>query len=220
MGRLEGRSVGYALFFLLTFGSVTVDQIQIGAPGNVNINSPYALLQTVGIMNVFGIFVLTAFVANVVIRDDETGFAPIVRSTRVTKFDYLVGRFFGAWLVALLVMTSVPIAIFALISFSLGRYIPGMQGIAGLALMTAGVTVLFVTVDSLRTISDIVFIGALLLPPYVLGRITRRLWIQRQQLEAQQQLIKDQAIRDERDRIARELHDVVAPFDQRDGGAG
>ena len=105
---------------------------------------------------------------------------------------------------------SVPIAIFALISFSLGRYITGMQGIAGLALMTAGGTVLFVTVDSLRTISDIVFIGALLLPPYVLGRITRRLWIQRQQLEAQQQLIKDQAIRDERDRIARELHDVVA----------
>ncbi len=102
---------GYALFFLLTFGSVTVDQIQIGAPGNVNINSPFALLQTVGIMNVFGIFVLTAFVANVVIRDDETGFAPIVRSTRVTKFDYLVGRFLGAWLVALIVMTSVPIAV-------------------------------------------------------------------------------------------------------------
>lgn len=103
--------VGYALFFLLTFGSVTIDQIQIGARGNVDVNSPYALLQTVGIMNVFGIFVLTAFVANVVIRDDETGFAPIVRSTRVTKFDYLVGRFLGAYLVAFLLMTSVPVAV-------------------------------------------------------------------------------------------------------------
>ncbi len=103
--------VGYALFFLLTFGSVTIDQIQIGARGNVDVNSPFALLQTVGIMNVFGIFVLTAFVANVVIRDDETGFAPIVRSTRVTKFDYLIGRFLGAYLVAFLLMTSVPVAI-------------------------------------------------------------------------------------------------------------
>lgn len=103
--------VSYALFFLLTFGSVTIDQIQIGAPGNVHVNSPYALLQTVAIMNVFGIFVLTAFVANAVIRDDESGFAPIVRSTRITKFNYLVGRFLGAWLVALIVMTSVPLAV-------------------------------------------------------------------------------------------------------------
>jgi ABC-2 type transport system permease protein len=102
--------IGYALFFVLTFGAVTVDQIQIGAAGNVNVNSPYAILQTIGIMNVFGIFVITAFVANAVIRDDETGFAPIVRTTRVTKLDYLVGRFTGAWLVALLVMTSVPLA--------------------------------------------------------------------------------------------------------------
>src|SRR5690606_41159127 len=64
-----------------------------------------------GIMNVFGVFVLTAFVANAVIRDDETGFAPIIRSTRVTKLDYLVGRFFGAWLVSFILMTSVPVAV-------------------------------------------------------------------------------------------------------------
>ena len=103
--------IGFAIFFLLTFGSVTVDQIQIGGRGNVHLNAPLAILQTIGVMNVFGLFVLTAFVANVVIRDDETGFAPIVRSTRVTKFDYLVGRFLGAWLAALLVMASVPLAI-------------------------------------------------------------------------------------------------------------
>lgn len=113
--------VGYALFFLLTFGSVTIDQIQIGARGNVNVNSPFALLQTVGIMNVFGIFVLTAFVANAVIRDDESGFAPIVRSTRVTKFDYLVGRFLGAWLVAFILMTSVPVAVL------IGSYMPWLD---------------------------------------------------------------------------------------------
>ena len=54
-------------------------------------------------------FVTTAFVANVVIRDDETGFGPMVRATRVTKFDYLIGRFTGAYLAALLSFASVPI---------------------------------------------------------------------------------------------------------------
>jgi hypothetical protein len=46
----------------------------------------------------FAIFIMTAFVANVVIRDDETGFGPIVHSTRVSRFDYLFGRFTGAFL--------------------------------------------------------------------------------------------------------------------------
>ena len=103
--------VAFALFFLFTFGAVTIDQIQIGAKGNVNINSPYAILQTVGTMNLLAIFVITAFVANAVIRDDETGFAPILRATRIGKFDYLVGRFIGAFAVAFLVTCAVPLAI-------------------------------------------------------------------------------------------------------------
>ncbi|MEY3287234.1 MAG: hypothetical protein RL500_1964, partial [Pseudomonadota bacterium] len=55
--RLQLRSpvlwVGFALFFLLAFGATTVDQIQIGARGNVHINAPYAILQTTAIMTVF-----------------------------------------------------------------------------------------------------------------------------------------------------------------------
>ena len=47
--------IGFALFFLLTFASVTVDTVQIGAKGNVNINSPVALMQTIAIMNVFAL---------------------------------------------------------------------------------------------------------------------------------------------------------------------
>lgn len=104
-------AVAFALFFLLTFGSVTLEQIQIGSRGNVHINAPFAILQTVGIMNVFGLFVVTAFVANVVIRDDETGFAPLVRATPVRKLDLLIGRFLGAYAVALAVMCSVPLAL-------------------------------------------------------------------------------------------------------------
>ena len=73
------------IFFLLTFGAVTSDQIQIGSRGNVHLNAPFAILQLTSIMTLFIGFIVVAMVAGVVIRDDETGFAPILRSTRIGK---------------------------------------------------------------------------------------------------------------------------------------
>ena len=40
--------VGCLIFFLLTFGSITVDQVQIGSRGNVHVNAPFAILQVDG----------------------------------------------------------------------------------------------------------------------------------------------------------------------------
>jgi aminopeptidase N len=104
--------VVFTIFFLLTFGSVTIDQIQIGSGGNVHKNAPFAMAQTHLILSVFYMFVTAAFVANVIVRDDETGFGPIIRSTRVTKADYLLGRFSGAFAAAATTFLSVPLAIF------------------------------------------------------------------------------------------------------------
>jgi ABC-2 type transport system permease protein len=103
--------VGCLLFFLFAFGATTVDRIQIGSVGNVHKNSPYAILQTMEIMGVFGIFITVSMVAGVVLRDDETGFAGIIRSTSVSKRAYLIGRFIGANAAALVVLASVPLAI-------------------------------------------------------------------------------------------------------------
>ncbi|MEP6504477.1 MAG: aminopeptidase, partial [Betaproteobacteria bacterium] len=103
--------VGCLLFFLFAFGATTIDQIQIGSLGNVHKNSPFAILQTTEIMNVFAIFVTVSMVAGVVLRDDETNFAPIIRSTSVGKGAYLIGRFTGASAAALLVLAMVPLAI-------------------------------------------------------------------------------------------------------------
>lgn len=100
------------IFFLLTFGAATIDQIRIGGGGNIHKNAPYAIAQTHLILSIFYMFVTTAFVANVVVRDDETGFGPILRSTRVKKFDYLYGRFTGAFLAAAISFLAVPLAIF------------------------------------------------------------------------------------------------------------
>ena len=102
-----------SIFFLLTFAATTVEAVRIGATANVHKNSPFSILQVSGIMDVFGLFTLVAFVANVIVRDDDTGFGPIIRSTRVGKFDYLIGRFTGAFGAAALAMTSVQLGILA-----------------------------------------------------------------------------------------------------------
>jgi ABC-2 type transport system permease protein len=102
--------VAAGLFFLLTFGSVTIDEVQIGASANVHVNSPYAMTETTLALSLFFMFVSTAFVANVVVRDDETGFGPIVRATRVKKASYLYGRFLGAFLAVAVAFLAVPLA--------------------------------------------------------------------------------------------------------------
>ena len=98
------------LFGLLTFGAITSDQVQIGSTGNVKKNSPYAIANTLEIMSIFAVFIMAAFVSNVVVRDDETGYGPIVHSTRISTFDYLFGRFAGAFVVGCLAFASVPLA--------------------------------------------------------------------------------------------------------------
>jgi len=104
--------VGAAIFFLLTFGATASESIQIGGGGNINANSPIAIIQTHLVLTLFFMFVSTAFVSNVIVRDDESGFGPMVRSTSVRKFDYLLGRFTGAFLAAALAFATVPLAIF------------------------------------------------------------------------------------------------------------
>jgi aminopeptidase N len=103
--------VGCLIFFLLTFGATTIEQIQIGSVGFVHKNSPYAILQTLAVMGLFGVFTTVALVANAVVRDDETGFAPILRSTSIGKASYLGGRFIGATAAALVILATVPLAI-------------------------------------------------------------------------------------------------------------
>ncbi|ACG77481.1 aminopeptidase N [Phenylobacterium zucineum HLK1] len=100
------------IFFLLVFGSVVIDQIQIGSGGNIHKNAPVAIGTTTLIMTLFFMFASTAFVANVIVRDDETGYGPIVRSTRIRKFDYLYGRFAGAFVAIALAFLFVPLGVF------------------------------------------------------------------------------------------------------------
>lgn len=106
---------------------------------------------------------------------------------------------------------STPILALALICYSLGRWISNLSGLIGMGLLLVMSLADYLLVD-LRShnITDVVFVTALAIPPYVFGRISRKLAVQSEQLARQQALIRDQAVRAERDRIARELHDVIA----------
>lgn len=101
--------IASAIFFLLTFGAMTSPNIQLGGGGNVLANSPFAIVITLMTMSIFSMFSGIAFVANVVVRDDETGMGAMVRSTQVGKGQYLFGRFLGAWIVSFLVFLFVPL---------------------------------------------------------------------------------------------------------------
>jgi len=102
------------VFALLGFGLVAAsDNISIGAGGNVHKNAPYALATINGIMAVFFMLATTAIVANVVVRDVQTGFGPMVQATRINKFEYLYGRFTGAFAATALCFLSVTVGVIA-----------------------------------------------------------------------------------------------------------
>ncbi len=61
-----------------------------------------------------------------------------------------------------------------------------------------------------RTVADLFFVGGIALAPFAAGRVVANRQRLAEQLRAQQPLIARAAVVDERARIARELHDVVA----------
>lgn len=101
--------VAVAIFFLIGFGVTASENVSLGTPGSVHENSPYAIAITTAVMTIFYLFVVTAFVANAIVRDDSSGFAPIVRATRVTKTQIVIGRFLGGVIIAWLGYLAIPL---------------------------------------------------------------------------------------------------------------
>jgi ABC-2 type transport system permease protein len=129
--------VGCLIFFLLAFGATSSDNVQIGSLGNVHKNAPYAIVQALALLGVFSVFITVAMVANVVVRDDDTGFAPIIRTTSIDKASYLGGRFIGASAAAFVVLAMIPLGIWVgtlmpwqdvekIGPFVLGHYLVGL----------------------------------------------------------------------------------------------
>ncbi|MDP8914737.1 MAG: aminopeptidase [Pseudomonadota bacterium] len=95
-----------AAVFLIPFGSFALG-LELEEDVRVFKNSPYEVISKYRIISCLFMFATTVFVSNIVLRDDETGFGPILRSTGIRKFDYLFGRFLGAFAIVALCLTLV-----------------------------------------------------------------------------------------------------------------
>src|SRR3954468_9357804 len=110
--------VAVAVFFLLGFGITASENVSIGTPGAVHENAPYAIAVATALLTLFYLFVVTAFVANAIVRDESSGFAPIVRSTSVTNSQIVLGRFLGGLTLAWPGYLAVPLGM------AVGRIMP------------------------------------------------------------------------------------------------
>jgi signal transduction histidine kinase len=106
---------------------------------------------------------------------------------------------------------AVPLLFFAVSVYGLARWIADLRGMAGVAVIALVTFSDYVLADARHhNLSDVVFVATLLVPPYVFGRLVRRSAAQKDLLEEREELVTREAVRVERDRIARELHDVIA----------
>jgi ABC-2 type transport system permease protein len=85
-----------ALFFLFGF-AITASGF---GPNNVNINSPFSIVESVGLLSLPAVFILAVFCANAIVRDREQRMEEVVFGTAVQKFQLLFGRFTGSFLAA------------------------------------------------------------------------------------------------------------------------
>lgn len=110
----KGRAANYiyfAIMFLLCFLAVTTDVVRIGgAVGQVKENAPIVIGQMIAIMGFFITLISSAIMGVAVLRDFEHNTEAILFSTPIKKFHYLMGRFWGSYVVLLLVAASLPIA--------------------------------------------------------------------------------------------------------------
>ena len=90
--------IAVTLFVALVF-YITIGPNSLGEGPGIHKNTHFKVGQLYLMLSVLYMFVSAAFVANAVVRDDETRFGPMMRSKPITKFEYLFGRYAGAFCV-------------------------------------------------------------------------------------------------------------------------
>ena len=112
------------IFAILAYASIASDDIRIAWGGQVFRNAPLAVAVNSMVWTIFAVFMVTAFVSTVVLRDTETGFGPIIHATPLSKFNYLFGRFAGGFLATCAAYLSVPLGL--LLAVALPGVEPGL----------------------------------------------------------------------------------------------
>ncbi len=96
---------------LLIFGALISDNIQIGGGnGNTHKNAPLAIEQFFAVMSLFGIIANTSFFNATASRDYTYGMDQIVFASPIKKYDLFFGKFFGAFIIALIPSLGITLA--------------------------------------------------------------------------------------------------------------
>ena len=100
----------FALMFLMCLLAVTTDIVRIGGgAGQVKENAPFVIGQMIVIMSYIMTLISSAIMGVAVLRDFEHNTEAILFSTPIKKFHYLMGRYWGSFVVLLLVAGSLPL---------------------------------------------------------------------------------------------------------------
>jgi signal transduction histidine kinase len=94
--------------------------------------------------------------------------------------------------------------------YSVGRYARGYAEIAGVALIVAAIPAAAIEPGDPTTFSDVAFFVVFFGGPWIVGRFVRHRAERERVLVAERDVRAQEAVAEERTRIARELHDVVA----------
>lgn len=103
-----------SVFALLAFGAASSDAVQVGgAIGNINRNAPYVIVQLISAFTLLTMLLAVIFIGGAALRDFDNRSAELFFATPMKKRDYLLGRFGGGFVIALIIMLAVAAGILA-----------------------------------------------------------------------------------------------------------
>ncbi len=106
-------------FGSLAFSAATSDHVRIGGGiGNTHRNAPYVVVEMLADFTIFGMFLVTVFVAGAALRDFEAGTAELLFATPLSRRAYLGGRFAAGYL------ASVGVFVFVALGLLIGVLMP------------------------------------------------------------------------------------------------
>jgi hypothetical protein len=173
----------FVLFFLLAFFSTASDTfLNVGGTGQIHRNAPFVLATAVAVLTAIGQIITTAIAGTSVVRDAQLGTQELLFTTRMSRMDYLGGRFAGAFLVMLVIYCALPIGLWV------GMHMPwiGADTLGSTSFWLSFQPFLIIAVPNLLFVSALLFaIGALtrrLFAVYVTGIVVLVVWQITQQI--------------------------------------
>ncbi|HXT15949.1 MAG TPA: M1 family aminopeptidase [Gemmatimonadaceae bacterium] len=100
------------LFMLIAGGAWDQFNVALGSGGKVLANAPYALATLIPILSLFGVSITAALAGNALYKDYEYRMDPLFYTTPVSKAAFFGGRYTGALIVNMLVVSGIGVGSF------------------------------------------------------------------------------------------------------------